>query len=222
MHADCNYRRPDRTSLVMTLASAAGFVEALRALPLLTAAQQAQLTGLQQQFPDVKPLAQELIRRAWLTVFQANQLARGKGHELVLDQYVLLDLLGQGGMGAVYRAKQTRMDRVVALKVIRPEALKTAGAVERFQREARMAAKLAHANVVTVFDSGAAGGIHFLVMEYIEGTDLARLLNDKGVLPVGEACDYVRQAALGLQHACEQGLVHRDIKPHNLMRTSSR
>jgi formylglycine-generating enzyme required for sulfatase activity/tRNA A-37 threonylcarbamoyl transferase component Bud32 len=205
----------------MTLASAAGFVEVLRALPLLTAAQQAQVAGLQQQFPDVKALAQELIRRGWLTVFQANQLARGKGHELVLDRYVLLDLLGQGGMGAVYRAKQTRMDRVVALKVIRPEALKAPSAVERFQREARLAAKLAHANVVTVFDSGAGGGTHFLVMEYIEGTDLARLIKEKGALPVAQACDYVRQAALGLQHAFEQGLVHRDIKPANLMLTKT-
>src|SRR5690349_7548372 len=129
----------------MTLPSAVGFVKALRDLPLLTAAQRAQLAGLEPQFPDIKALAQELIRRGWLTVFQANQLARGKGRELVLDRYLLLDLLGQGGMGAVYRAKQTRLDRVVALKVIRPAALQAPGAVERFQREARMAAKLKHA-----------------------------------------------------------------------------
>jgi formylglycine-generating enzyme required for sulfatase activity/tRNA A-37 threonylcarbamoyl transferase component Bud32 len=205
----------------MTLASAAGFVEALRALPLLTAGLQTQLAGLQQQFPDVKALAQELIRCGWLTVFQASQVARGKGPELVLDRYVLLDLLGQGGMGAVYRAKQTHMERVVALKVIRPEALKAAGAVERFQREARLAGKLAHVNVVSVFDSGAAGGIHFLVMEHIEGTDLARLIKEKGSLPVRDACYYVLQAALGLQHAFEQGLVHRDIKPANLMLTKA-
>jgi formylglycine-generating enzyme required for sulfatase activity/tRNA A-37 threonylcarbamoyl transferase component Bud32 len=203
----------------MTLATVAGFVDALCSLPLLTAAQQAQLAVLQQQFSEAKALAQELIRRGWLTVYQANQLARGKGHELVLDRYVLLDLLGQGGMGAVYRARQTRMDRVVALKVIRPETLKAPTAVERFQREARLAAKLAHPNVVTVFDSGAAGDTHFLVMEYIEGIDLARLLKERGSLPVAEACVYVRQAALGLQHAFEQGLVHRDIKPANLMRT---
>src|SRR5262249_39359467 len=143
---------------------------------------QAQLDGLQQQFPDVQRLTQELIRRGWLTAFQADQVARGKGRDLVLDRYVLLDLLGQGGMGAVYRAKQTHLDRVVALKVIRPEALNAREAVERFRREARLAAKLAHANVVSVFDSGAAGDTHFLVMEYLEGTDLARLLKGQGTL----------------------------------------
>jgi formylglycine-generating enzyme required for sulfatase activity/tRNA A-37 threonylcarbamoyl transferase component Bud32 len=203
----------------MTVASGAGFVEALRSLPLLTSTQQAQLAGLQQQFPDVKGLAQELIRRGWLTVHQAAQLARCKGGELVLDRYVLLDLLGEGGMGAVYRARQTHLERIVALKLIRPEALKASGAVERFRREALLAAKLAHPNMVAVFDSGAAGDAHFLVMEYLEGTDLARLVQEQGSLPVGEACDYVRQAALGLQHAFEQGLVHRDIKPANLMVT---
>jgi formylglycine-generating enzyme required for sulfatase activity/tRNA A-37 threonylcarbamoyl transferase component Bud32 len=122
-------------------------------------------------------------------------------------------------MGAVYKARQRRMDRLVALKVIRRENLKTPGAVERFQREARAAAKLAHPNVVTVFDSNAVGGVHFLVMEYLEGTDLAKLVKGKGPLPVGFACEYIRQAALGLQHAHEQGLIHRDIKPHNLMLT---
>jgi formylglycine-generating enzyme required for sulfatase activity/tRNA A-37 threonylcarbamoyl transferase component Bud32 len=138
-----------------------------------------------------------------------------------IEGYEVLAELGRGGMGVVYRARQTRMDRLVALKVIRPEALKAPAAVERFQREARLAAKLAHPNVVTVFDSGAAGNTHYLVMEYLEGTDLASLLRQMGSVPVGDACNYVRQAALGLQHAFEQGLVHRDVKPSNLMLTKA-
>jgi serine/threonine protein kinase len=200
-------------------AATAGFVETLRTLPLLTPEQRGQLPSLLQQLPDVKSLGQELIRRGWLTPFQANQLARGKGKELVLDQYVLLELLGEGGMGSVFKARQQRMDRLVALKAIRREALKAPGAVERFQREARTAAMLSHPNVVTVFDSSTGGGGHYLVMEYIEGTDLARVVKTQGALPVAAACEYIRQAALGLQHAHERGLVHRDIKPHNLMLT---
>jgi serine/threonine protein kinase/Tfp pilus assembly protein PilF len=204
----------------MVTTSAAGLVESLRALPILTPQQQGELSALQTQFPDIRALGQELIRRGWLTVFQANQLARGKGQELVLDQYVLLELVGQGGMGSVYKARQSRMNRLVALKVVRREALKSPVAVERFQREAKAAAMLAHPNIVTVFDNNAVNGVHYLVMEFLEGTDLARRVKETGPLPVAEACEYVRQAALGLQHAHEQGLVHRDIKPHNLMRTT--
>jgi serine/threonine protein kinase/Tfp pilus assembly protein PilF len=203
----------------MVAPSVAGLVESLRTLPLLTAEQQAQLPTLQQQFSDLRALGQELIRRGWLTPFQANQMARGKGHELVLDQYVLVELIGQGGMGSVYKARQVRMNRLVAVKVVKREALKSPVAVERFLREARAAAMLAHANIVTVFDSNAVGGVHFMVMEFIEGTDLSRWVKEKGPLPVPHACEYVRQAALGLQHAHEQGLVHRDVKPHNLMLT---
>ncbi len=201
----------------MPVASVADFVAALQALPLLTPKQQVELPALQQQFSDPWFLAEEVVRRGWLTKFQARQLLAGKGNALVLDQYVLLDLLGEGGMGAVYKAQQTRVDRLVALKLIRPEALKTPGAVERFRREARTVAKLAHPQVVTLHDANEVNGTHFLVMEYIEGIDLARLIEQEGRLPVARACDCIRQAALGLQHAHEKGLVHRDIKPHNLM-----
>ncbi len=195
------------------------FIEALCHLPLLEPSQAAQVPALAQQFPDVKSLAQELVRRGWLTAFQATQLAKGRAHELLLDQYVLVDLLGQGGMGAVYKARQTRMDRTVALKVIRKECLDSASALDRFRREAKTAARLSHPNVVTVFDSNEVKGTQFLVMEFIEGADLHGLVQKHGRLPVQQSCEYIRQAALGLQHAHEQGLVHRDIKPHNLMVT---
>ncbi len=195
----------------------AALIEALQQLPLLDRAQKGELAVLPQRFPDVQTLTGELLRRGWLTPYQVNRLVEGKGAGLVLGQYILLDLLGQGGMGAVYRAWQGRVKRHVALKVIRPEALQEPGAVERFQREAESAAKLADPHVVRLYDADEVNGVHFLVMEYIEGTDLARLLQARSRLPVAVACEYVRQAALGLQHAFEKGLVHRDIKPANLM-----
>ncbi len=203
----------------MAASTVAEFIAALRQLPLLEPDHCAPLAALQRQFPDLKPLANELVRRGWLTAFQANQVAAGKGAQLVLDQYILLDLLGQGGMGAVYKARHQGMKRLVALKVIRAELLKKPEALARFRREAEIAARLAHPNVVTVHDSNTESGRHYLVMEYIDGTDLAQLVETRGPLPVAEACESIRQAALGLQHAHEQGLVHRDIKPHNLMLT---
>ncbi len=136
-------------------------------------------------------------------------------------RYRVVATLGTGGMGAVYRAEHRLMDRPVALKVIRGDLLGNAAMVERFRREVKAAARLAsHPNIVAAYDAEQAGETHMLVMEFIEGTDLARLVDRRGPLPVGEACEYVRQAALGLQHACDDGMVHRDIKPQNLMRTT--
>jgi hypothetical protein len=134
-------------------------------------------------------------------------------------RYHIERVLGVGGMGTVFRARHRLMQRLVALKVVKPALLHRPAAVERFRREVRAAAQLVHPNIVTAFDADEAGGVHFLVMEFIEGTSLARLVAEGGPLPVALACDYVRQAALGLQHAFERGMVHRDIKPHNLMRT---
>src|SRR5207244_3194056 len=94
-------------------------------------------------------------------------------------------------------------------------------AIDRFRREVQAAARLHHPNIVTAYDAEQAGDAHFLVMEFVNGTDLAKVLEESGPLPIPEACDYARQAALGLQHALENGMVHRDIKPHNLMRTTT-
>jgi serine/threonine protein kinase/WD40 repeat protein len=134
-------------------------------------------------------------------------------------RYRVLGLLGQGGMGAVYRAEHRRMERPVALKVINPGLIRNPETVQRFRQEVRTAAKLHHPNIVTAHDADEAGGLHFLVMEFVEGRSLADLIAERGPLPVAEACNTIRQAALGLQHAHEQGMVHRDIKPHNLMVT---
>ncbi|HEV2968487.1 MAG TPA: protein kinase [Pirellulales bacterium] len=136
-------------------------------------------------------------------------------------RYRALRLLGRGGMGTVYLAKHLALDREVALKVIRPELLTRSDVVERFRREAKAAARLNHPNIVAVFDAETVDHQHFLVMEYIAGADLSRVVRERGQLPIEVACDYIRQAAQGLQHAHDQGMVHRDITPRNLMLTGT-
>ncbi len=134
-------------------------------------------------------------------------------------RYRVLKLLGQGGMGAVYLAEHLVMGRRVALKTINTQFLANGDAVSRFHREVRAAAKLQHPNVVAAYDAEQAGGLHFLVMEYVDGVSVAEYARRKRPLPVDQACVLVSQAALGLQHAHEQGLIHRDVKPANLMLT---
>lgn len=135
----------------------------------------------------------------------------------VLDDYRLVELLGAGGMGVVYRAVHTRLDREVAVKVIRSSRAVDPHAGVRFAREMRAAGKVRHPNLVQATDAGVAGGVQYLVMEYVPGTDLARLVVRDGTLPPDRACAIVRQAADGLHHAHQHGLVHRDVKPSNLL-----
>jgi serine/threonine protein kinase len=135
------------------------------------------------------------------------------------ERYRVVRLVGAGGMGAVYEAEHRVMQRPVALKVIKRAYISNADALKRFRREIRNAARLSHPNIVTTYDAEDAGETHFLVMEYVAGIDLGRLVQERGPLPVDRACDYARQAALGLHHAFEKDMVHRDLKPHNLMRT---
>jgi eukaryotic-like serine/threonine-protein kinase len=134
-------------------------------------------------------------------------------------RYRIVEVLGVGGMGVVYKAEHRFMERMVALKVIDRGLTDKPAVVERFRREVKAAGQLDHANIVHAYDADQAGDSHFLVMEFVEGTTLARLVEQQGPLPAARACDYVRQAALGLQRAHEHGMVHRDIKPHNLMLT---
>jgi len=132
-------------------------------------------------------------------------------------RYRVMNLLGVGGMGVVYQAEHLMMGRIVALKMISMKYTANAKAVERFRREVRAAAKLTHPNIVTAYDADEAGGRHFLVMECVDGVSLDRLVNRRGPLPVATACQVIRLAALGLQHAHAKGMVHRDIKPQNIM-----
>jgi WD40 repeat protein/tRNA A-37 threonylcarbamoyl transferase component Bud32 len=173
---------------------------------------------VQPRFPEARALAGELIRRGWLTPYQVNQLFAGRGGDLLLGNYVLLERLGEGGMGQVFKARNWKLGRVVALKLIRRERLANADAVRRFHREIQACGQVNHANIVHALDAEEADGHHFLVMEHVEGTDLGRLVKQRGPLPAALACDCARQAALALQHVHEQGLVHRDVKPSNLLR----
>lgn len=132
-------------------------------------------------------------------------------------RYRIVERIGSGGMGDVFRGEHRLMNRSVALKLINSQLIRHPQAVERFRREVQAAAQLAHPNIVAAYDAEQAGDVHFLAMEFVEGTDLSDVIERRGPLPVAEACDYIRQAALGLQHAHEKGMVHRDIKPHNLM-----
>jgi serine/threonine protein kinase len=134
-------------------------------------------------------------------------------------QYEVLRELGRGGMGVVYLARNKLMDRLEVLKVVNKALLDRPAAVERFLREIRSAARLNHPNVVAAYSTVQSGELLAFAMEYVEGEDLAKLVQTQGRLPVDQACCYVQQAALGLQHAFEKKMVHRDIKPQNLIRT---
>jgi serine/threonine protein kinase len=138
-----------------------------------------------------------------------------------LRDYQLLEQLGQGGMGAVYRAVHVHLDRTVAVKVLPPERTRDPQSIARFRREMRAVGKLQHPNIVAAHDAGEADGTHFLVMELVEGIDASRLVRAAGPLPIADAAEIIRQAAAGLQHASAHGLVHRDIKPSNLMVTKA-
>src|SRR5262245_40610886 len=136
-----------------------------------------------------------------------------------LPDFEILEEIGRGGMGIVYRARQKRGDDIVAIKVIRKDRLQHEDAVRRFRREAQAAARLSHPNIVQVHDFDRAGDTHFLVMEFVDGITLEKYVEYAVPVTIPQAGEFIRQAALGLQHAHEQALVHRDIKPSNLMIT---
>jgi WD40 repeat protein/tRNA A-37 threonylcarbamoyl transferase component Bud32 len=197
-------------------------LDQLRASGLLQPAQVEELARLPEaRNPEPRALARQVLQRGWLTRFQLTQAAQGRGKDLHVGPYVLLDRLGEGGMGQVFKAQHQHMGRVVALKVIRKEKLRNPEAVRRFYQEVQAAGQLHHPNIVLAYDAGQAGNTHFLSMEYVDGRDLAQAVKEGGPLPVAQAADYIRQAAVGLQHAHERGLVHRDIKPHNLLVTAA-
>jgi serine/threonine protein kinase len=202
----------------MPIDSVATLVSQLEQNGLLAPEPRPELADLVQTGPqDPRAFAEVLRERGWLTDYQVDQVFQDNAAGLVLGSYVLLDRLGSGGMGQVFKARHQKLGRIVALKVINPAHLHKPVAVHRFHREIRAAAQLDHPNIVHAYDAEEASGSHFLVMEYIEGTDLGRLVKQHGPIPVAQASEYIRQAALGLQHAHERGLVHRDVKPNNLL-----
>lgn len=137
----------------------------------------------------------------------------------VIRDYKLISILGAGGMGTVYKAIHTKLDRVVALKLLPTRRIGNADAIVRFEREMKAIGKLDHPAIVRATDAGEDDGQHFLAMEFVDGFDVSELVERHGPLSIPDACEIIRQAAIGLQHVHEQQLVHRDIKPSNLMVT---
>ncbi|MGA2617884.1 MAG: SUMF1/EgtB/PvdO family nonheme iron enzyme [Thermoguttaceae bacterium] len=196
------------------------FIERLSQSGLMSAAE---ISAFQDSLPpdqrpaDVKALVAALYRAGKLTKYQAQAVYDGKTKGLAFGEYMVLDKLGEGGMGVVFKAKHRRMDRLVAIKILSSAAMKQAGAVERFHREVQAAAKLEHPNIVAAYDATEHQGMHYLAMQYVDGKDLASIVKDNGPMGVREAVECTLQAARGLQYAHEQGIVHRDIKPGNLL-----
>jgi serine/threonine protein kinase len=166
---------------------------------------------------DPKGLATLWAKTGKLTRYQALCLLQGKPKYLAFGEYLILDKLGQGGMGQVLKAEHRRMKRIVALKLITGDSLKNPDSLQRFHREVQAAARLIHPNIVTAFDANEHAGMHYYVMEFVDGTDLGALVKANGPLPIDRAIDFIAQAARGLAYAHSKGIVHRDIKPSNLL-----
>ncbi|HEY7313356.1 MAG TPA: bifunctional serine/threonine-protein kinase/formylglycine-generating enzyme family protein [Gemmataceae bacterium] len=205
----------------MAITTARNLIETLNRVRLLEPAQLDELSrGLAGRPADPLVLARELMQRGWLTPYQINQLFQGNGGDLMLGHYLLLERLGEGGMGQVFKAREQRLGRIVALKVLRKECVVKPDVLRRFHHEIQAAARLSHPNIVHAYDAEQIGDTHVFAMEYVEGIDLSRLVKQSGRLAMAQACEYVRQTAVGLQHLHNIGMVHRDIKPANLMRAA--
>jgi eukaryotic-like serine/threonine-protein kinase len=166
---------------------------------------------------DPKSLAGAAVRDNLLTPFQAKLLLQGRWKNFFLaGKYKVLEHLGSGGMGSVFLCEHRHMRRRVAVKILPPDP-NDPGHLQRVQREAQAVAMLDHPNIVRAFDLDREAGLHFLIMEYVDGASLQYLVDARGRPPIDRAVNYVAQAALGLQHAHDNGLVHRDVKPSNLM-----
>jgi len=165
--------------------------------------------------PDELP--QALIDAELLTHWQVDQLRKGKHRGFMLGKYRLLRLLGAGGMSSVYLAENTTLKQRVAIKVLPIKRVEQSSFLARFEREAQAAFRLGHQNIVRAFDLETAGSVHFIVMEYVDGIDLHAKVKQDGPLEIRDAVDYLRQAAIGLHYAHGEGLVHRDVKPANLI-----
>ena len=179
-----------------------------------------ELAGIRYRHANVsraRSLARALILEGVLTKFQAERLLMGRSAGFLLGPYRILEQLGRGGMGRVYKAEHRTMGRLVALKVLAPELLQTDRAVQLFLHEIRAVGQLVHPHIVTAFDANQAGERFYLVLEFVDGPNLDQLVRRQGPLKVGLACDYIVQACAGLQCAFKRGMVHRDIKPANIL-----
>ena len=191
-----------------------------RALIEIGLIEETELDALAAAVPEsqgVLGLSRVLQQAGRLTRYQAAALYQRKSRGLLIGNYLILDKLGAGGMGMVFKARHGRLGRVVALKILPPSFARDRTAVLRFKREVEAAGRLEHPNIVAAVDADEDRGVHFLVMEFVDGSDLDRIVRQRGQLPTAQAVDFLIQAARGLEAAHAQGIVHRDIKPSNLI-----
>lgn len=207
----------------MAKVKADSFVDFVRRSELVDKDQLTQaLSDLERQrgkpsLSDPQAVANHLREAGLLTRWQCDKLLEGRHKGFLLGKYKLLDHLGTGGMSAVYLAEHINMQRRVAIKVLPTQRVHDSSYLARFYREARAAAALDHPNIVRAYDVDNRNDTHYLVMEYVQGQDMQRLVKSQGALSFEVAADYFRQAADGLAHAHKMGLIHRDIKPANLL-----
>ncbi len=209
---------PEDSKAMPKYVSAREFLSAIEGSGVLTETSSRELLSRLGQVTDLDDpsvLARQLVEEGTLTAFQARRILRGK-RGLVFGRYVLLDHIGQGARGRVFKARHRLMDRLVAVKVVLPDGSLSERSVARFFREMKIVALLDHPNVVRAIDADEHDGFPYIVMEHLEGHDLERVYARNGPLPAVEVMDYMAQAARGLAHAHEKGVIHRDVKPTNL------
>lgn len=193
------------------------FVRLLQESGLLNPEEMDEVRSALPQHSTTESLAESLYRHGKLTKYQLTRVIQGKAKSLFLGNYIVLDKIGQGGMGLVVKARHRVMQRNVAIKLLSTTTMKSTDAVRRFHREVEAAAQLNHPNIVAAFDADQANGTHFLVMEYVDGCNLAHLIRMQGPLSIKRSIEFLLQAGRGLEYAHAHGIVHRDIKPGNLL-----
>jgi hypothetical protein len=202
----------------MSSSNDGNFIAALVGSELLTRPQLAELErNLRPQFVEPIVLARELVRRGWITSLQANRVLTGRVSSLRFGPYLLLDKVGQGCLGKVYKARNVRTNQVFAVKLFHPELVQRADAVRRLHRTADALRDLKHPNLLRLLESGQSGPNHYLVLEYVSGGDLWRVIRQRGRQTVLKSCEFARAAAQGLAAVHARGGVHGDVKPAHLL-----